>query len=929
MLNINCLALIRLVRLCLSFTILSYPLQAIASIEVSGGSSRIEIVGSGAHYALLSTKLKAEKVLSGSFDDQMLPLERNSYGFSDDVLWMTFDLENTEDRTLNLTLSFAYPLLDSIRIFHRSGSADWVKVKIGDRMLAKRGSPGASGAYDFEIQANEKLKFYVGISSGSSLQVNADISERNAFHFANAINLTIYSIFIGAFLALGLYNFFLFTVTGFFHYFTYSMLALTSLLREAYLSGIQYQLFLHSYPVASEALGLINLAFNVACVNIFVMSFLKVKESSKKSYYFLFAMTLISMSYIPLYFKFGYGTVLKPFTIQVMITSISCMIVSFIRYRQGFFVAKHFMAAFWFALVGYFITAMGVTGVIDASLASRIASGAGQFIEMVLLSFALSAYINQIKKEKNAAVLELNQVLQAAVKEKTEDIRTIMNHIPEGICLIRGEEIQISGDYSKYLETIVLRSDLDGQKFLDLVFRGSSLDANTIDQVENTLRSSLGEDPLAFEVNSHLLIKEFEKKNSQHQSEIFAVAWHPVVGDDGLVDEILVVLKNETGFRAIQEEARQKNQQLKLLDELLQVHDERFESFTQTCQQLLIELREFVVSESLDYEKRQHIMRSLHTFKGIARSLNLSELANAIHEAEDILVHAGDNLREALRRKSEGIRTVLERYVEFAHKKLGRNQKPIQAQDERIKLIDSCLLQLAEIQDSMEPKPLKSKIEWVEQQLLDVVGMRLELVLDPLLDGLDSLAQELGKQTPAFQVNTIYPVVFLPYCHHTLIAVFTHLLRNSLDHGIERADVRARKGKLVQGQMTVEVHADANWIRIRFADDGQGLNLKGIYERGIKAGLLEIDTPVSRHDIAELIFRSGFSTAEIVSKISGRGIGLDAVRSELEAAGGSISINLYSDSDEATIANRDFTPFAFEIIVPAEFARTLAPMLAS
>ncbi len=391
----------------------------LAAILVNTVNPQINVVGSGARYIILPAEIEKDKVLAGMYDADMRPLDRNGFGFSDQSVWLKFDLQSTVPETLALNLAFAYALLDHIRIYSRSSLGDgWKIFEMGDRVVGNAGSTATSNSHDFTLAPAERIEFYVEIKSGSSLQISASIYEQRVQQFNHTLTLSLYSIFLGAFLALGLYNIFLFMLTGFSHYLTYSLLAFSSVLREAYLSGLQYQLVLYHYPLVSEGIGIVNLVLNICLVNFFVMGFLKVKESSRGSYYFLLIATVLCLSYIPLWMVKGYAPAIRLFTIHVMVTSISCVVVSFIRYRQGFSIAKHFIAAFWFALGGYLVTALATTGVIDASLSSRLASAAGQFIEMVVLSFALSAYINQIKREKNAAVLELNRVLQAAVKEK-------------------------------------------------------------------------------------------------------------------------------------------------------------------------------------------------------------------------------------------------------------------------------------------------------------------------------------------------------------------------------------------------------------------------------------------------------------------------------------------------------------------------------
>ncbi len=117
---------------------------------------------------------------------------------------------------------------------------------------------------------------------------------------------------------------------------------------------------------------------------------------------------------------------------------------------------------------------------------------------------------------------------------------------------------------------------------------------------------------------------------------------------------------------------------------------------------------------------------------------------------------------------------------------------------------------------------------------------------------------------------------------------FEHLLRNCVAHGIELPEARLAAGKDAAGQITVSVAHEGNEVAVEFRDDGGGLNLARIRERGVALGLIAADAPVSDGELAQLIFTPGFSTAEAITELAGRGIGMDVVRSEVNALGGRI-----------------------------------------
>jgi two-component system chemotaxis sensor kinase CheA len=118
----------------------------------------------------------------------------------------------------------------------------------------------------------------------------------------------------------------------------------------------------------------------------------------------------------------------------------------------------------------------------------------------------------------------------------------------------------------------------------------------------------------------------------------------------------------------------------------------------------------------------------------------------------------------------------------------------------------------------------------------------------------------------------------------------THLIRNSVDHGIELPSERLQKGKPETGTITLNAYHEGNHIAITVEDDGAGLDLEKIYQKALAKELISEKEDLGDRDIANLIFMPGFSTAETVTDISGRGVGMDVVKKALNSLGGLIDI---------------------------------------
>lgn len=131
-----------------------------------------------------------------------------------------------------------------------------------------------------------------------------------------------------------------------------------------------------------------------------------------------------------------------------------------------------------------------------------------------------------------------------------------------------------------------------------------------------------------------------------------------------------------------------------------------------------------------------------------------------------------------------------------------------------------------------------------------------------------------------------------------------HIIRNAVDHGIESGDERERAGKPRKGRITLDARQEGNSVLISVSDDGRGFNLQKIKEKALKNGIVtpEALAEMSEEQILELTLLPGFSTAEKVTDVSGRGVGMDVVRDKVNSLGGVVSINsVYGEGSTISI----------------------------
>jgi chemosensory pili system protein ChpA (sensor histidine kinase/response regulator) len=140
-----------------------------------------------------------------------------------------------------------------------------------------------------------------------------------------------------------------------------------------------------------------------------------------------------------------------------------------------------------------------------------------------------------------------------------------------------------------------------------------------------------------------------------------------------------------------------------------------------------------------------------------------------------------------------------------------------------------------------------------------------------------------------------------------MVAPFEHMLRNAMDHGIESPEKRRQAGKPEAGTITLSLNREGGDVVIVLSDDGAGINVDAVRKKAIKQGLIDSYTAIADQDILQFIFKAGFSTAEKVTQLSGRGVGMDVVSSEIKQLGGRVSIHSETGKGTRFVIHLPFT----------------------
>ncbi|WP_428819811.1 Hpt domain-containing protein [Microbulbifer sp. MCCC 1A16149] len=140
-----------------------------------------------------------------------------------------------------------------------------------------------------------------------------------------------------------------------------------------------------------------------------------------------------------------------------------------------------------------------------------------------------------------------------------------------------------------------------------------------------------------------------------------------------------------------------------------------------------------------------------------------------------------------------------------------------------------------------------------------------------------------------------------------MVAPLEHMLRNAVDHGIESPEKRREAGKAERGRISVALAREGSEVVLTISDDGAGINLMRVREKAIESGLMRPDAELSNNEIMQFILHAGFSTADKVTQISGRGVGMDVVSAEIKQIGGAVSIASQAGNGTEFVVRLPFT----------------------
>ncbi|MGZ5619646.1 MAG: Hpt domain-containing protein [Methylobacter sp.] len=531
--------------------------------------------------------------------------------------------------------------------------------------------------------------------------------------------------------------------------------------------------------------------------------------------------------------------------------------------------------------------------------------------------------IGSMARSFNSMVEQLQETSKL-VRQKINDIQTMLQNMPQGL-LSFDDQNKVKPEYSAYLEKILETDQIAGDDLIKLFFDKSNLGSDAISQISAVSGACVGEDAMNFEFNQHLLVNEIEKEMPSGLKKILDLNWAPVINENDVVEQILLCVRDVTELRKLSAESAEQKRELEIIGEILSVNQKKFHQFITSTTTYLVEIENLIrANPNGGLDAVNAMFRLMHTIKGNARTYGLLNLTNQVHDTESVYdelrqpnsVIAWDQTR--LLDDLERVRDMVEHYAKTNEVSLGRKGPGRKGNSDKYLMVDIKQIQEAiKLLEKVSHSNIHDLIEAknVVHRTLRLLGTEpLNTVCASIVKSLPELAESLGKPEPDVSINN-GKLRLKTQSVGVIKDIFTHLFRNCVDHGLELPAERLVNGKPAQGRIDVAIEMEGERVKISIKDDGRGLALSKIRQKALDNGLIQENDHLNDEKIAALIFLPGFSTADKLTDISGRGVGMDAVLGFAKKEDGHVKIN-FLDNKEGS----DYRAFETAVYLPANYA---------
>ena len=453
----------------------------------------------------------------------------------------------------------------------------------------------------------------------------------------------------------------------------------------------------------------------------------------------------------------------------------------------------------------------------------------------------------------------------STIEKKDQSMETLLKALPYGVFYF-DESGSISKERSSATDNI-FKSFKDYKNIVDF-YSSNGANSNSVMDVVNTAYM----DVLPFDSAVYLLPQRLNISFGD-KDQIIDLEYKEDRDSSKKLKRIIIIARDVTAFELAKKESQELTQKV---ERVASVSSDTpgFKRFIHECncifRRLEIDIKEASSDQIID------IKRDLHSLKGMMFIFNFNAVADLIHNVESTL-SSGDAIK--------------------FNQQLAQVSGRFKAQyKEVMNILGLDFDQRYKYYDSLKVQKIKSLIDKSNKELYELTQGIDRLPLNKVLAKYFSYAEKLSSslEDKKFELKLDSQSEVSMSEIEGLDNSFTHIIRNCIDHGIETIDERLSLNKVEKGEVFIFTkRVDKDSLKFVISDDGKGIDGEALVLTALKKGIITQDQAqnFTYQDKLNLIFAAGFSSKDSVTQMSGRGIGMDVVKSEIESLGGSINVH--------------------------------------
>lgn len=828
-----------------------------------------------------SEKWTIEDVANGPATTLFKPADSDNLGHIIATNWLRFTVSNGGNYTLPFYLELAYPRIDSIELY-TPNKINGYKLEKLERLkpFETRQVQHRYFVFSESINGGNTTTYYMRLHSSGIGAMNFPLTLFTESAFFEKVNneTLLFGLFFGILILIAIYNLFLYIYLKNNNFLFFVIYVICYIIAQAFDSGFAFQyLWPHSVFMEESFIYIIMCVLFVSLYS-FTTRFLATKKTTpifhklltvimiltSLSAFLVFLLTTLHLPNTDIFaskannvynFLFRFG-----FTLSLLATGILCLL-------KGKKEARFYVLAWTGMYIAVLLGGLRYFAFMNQNVITANANQFGSVLLIFFLSLSLSDQLRIIQKQKdlmykeiqssNEKISSLNVTLEQTIQTRTASIKNLLDHADQGF-LYFGNDLLVSKEYSSICKDI-FGEDISSKVFLDLL----PLKKNAKNTTKELLTQlfyvdSPSHEELISQLPHELLIN---KRNIQLH--------YKFLPSPSKVGVIMVILSDVSATYKLEAEIANKNRELEHIVRFL-IHNNYFLQ----CVRSFIHFSEGL---SLDLDKND-VRLKLHTFQENFRFFEMEDFVLKLQMLEQVLT--SQELKED---EGDLLLSWIFEAIQQLEMTLGAGfftyEEVISLEIDKIKEIEEKTMNM------LSPNsPLLQVIKQLRFKPFSALLASYPAYVEKLAERIEKCINPINIEADTLLVNTEY--------YGSFAKSLIHVFRNCISHGIEVPDDRVALNKPEFGQISCTIAYQNEQIVLTISDDGQGIQRELIKIKAVEKGLLseEMLLTITDEALLNLIFSPNFSTVELTSELSGRGVGLAAVAQEVTKLKGSYRV---------------------------------------